>query len=141
MTLLNQSKNPQHFVIVGQSDKTIAMSLWLISLFTLFLGPLIIWLLKRGSSPFVNAQGKNYFNYAVSYTLYSLACIAMIILFLLLTIHSDTSPDTFFTLYIALGLIPLIILSLISFTYTIIGTIMTSNGKDFAVPLSIRFFK
>lgn len=47
MKLVNQSKNPHAFKDVSDNETTIAMVIWLLSFFTTFLGPLIIWVLKE----------------------------------------------------------------------------------------------
>ena len=47
MNLINQSKNPYAFKEVSDNETTIAMVIWLLSFFTSFLGPLIIWAIKE----------------------------------------------------------------------------------------------
>ncbi|MCD8785542.1 DUF4870 domain-containing protein [Staphylococcus gallinarum] len=121
MDLINQSKEPQAFVPVSQDDKTMGLLLWILSLFTSFIGPLIIWLMKKDESEFINKQGKNFFNYLISYVIY-------IIVSWLLTI-------------IIIGFIPLIILSIASFVYTIIAIVKVYSGEDYVVPLTIEMFK
>ncbi|HTL31303.1 MAG TPA: DUF4870 domain-containing protein, partial [Tepidisphaeraceae bacterium] len=41
-----------------KDSKTMALLCHLLPIFTGFLGPLIIWLIKKDSSPFVDDQGK-----------------------------------------------------------------------------------
>jgi uncharacterized Tic20 family protein len=121
MNLQNQSKNPQLFRNVSQSEKSMGMLIWILNIVTGFIGPLVIWLLKKDESDFIDKQGKNYINYAISYTIY-------ILFSLLLTI-------------IIIGYIPLFIFCVASFVYTIIGIVTVNKGEDFVVPLTIEVFK
>ncbi|MBF2782338.1 MULTISPECIES: DUF4870 domain-containing protein [Staphylococcus] len=121
MNLQNQSKNPQAFSDVSQNEKSMAMLLWILNIFTGFIGPLIIWLMKKDESLFINKQGRNYLNYAISYTIYIIAS-------LILTV-------------ILIGYIPLFILTIASFVYSIIGIVTVNKGEDFVVPLTIEILK
>jgi hypothetical protein len=46
--------------------KTMAMLCHLLSIFTGFLGPLLIWLLKKDSHPFIDDQGKEALNFQLT---------------------------------------------------------------------------
>lgn len=121
MNLQNQSKNPHAFPNVSQNDKTIAMLIWILTIFTGFIGPLIIWLIKKDESEFINQQGKNYLNYAISYSVY-------LIISYILTL-------------VLIGFIPLVVLSIAGFVYTIIGIVTVNKGEDFVVPLTFELIK
>lgn len=121
MNLKNQSKNPNQFLPVKQDEKTMAMLMWILNIFTGFIGPLVIWLIKKDESEYLNQQGKNYLNYAISYTIYIIGS-------LILTI-------------VLIGYIPLFVLSIASFVYTIIGIISVNKGEDFVVPLTFEIIK
>lgn len=49
-----------------QDDKTMAMLAHLLGIVTGFVGPLIIWLIKKDQSPFVNDQGKEALNFEIT---------------------------------------------------------------------------
>ncbi|MBM2659155.1 DUF4870 domain-containing protein [Staphylococcus pseudoxylosus] len=121
MNFQNQSKNPHAFPNVSQNDKTMAMLIWILNIFTGFIGPLIIWIMKKDESKYINRQGKNYLNFAISYTSY-------IIVSWILTI-------------VLIGYIPLFILSIAGFVYAIIGIVTVNKGEDFVVPLTIEIIK
>lgn len=36
-----------------------AIIMWILSFFTSFIGPLLIWLMKKDESAYLNQQGKN----------------------------------------------------------------------------------
>ncbi|WP_436868427.1 DUF4870 domain-containing protein [Mammaliicoccus sciuri] len=67
MNLQNNSTNPLAFQNVSQEDKNMAMIMWLFSLFTSFIGPLLIWLMKKDESAYLNQQGKICLNSIISY--------------------------------------------------------------------------
>ena len=121
MNLQNQSRNPHAFQNVTQNEKSMAMLLWILNILSGFVGPLIIWLMKKDESAFINQQGKNYLNFAISYSSY-------FIISLILTI-------------IIIGYIPLFVLSIAAFIYTIIGIVTVNKGEDFVVPLTIEIIK
>ena len=47
MNLQNQSKHPQMFNHVSKEDKSLAMIMWVLTFFTSFVAPLVIWLVKK----------------------------------------------------------------------------------------------
>lgn len=121
MDFQNGSENPQRFQNVPKDDRTMAMILWVLSFFTSFIGPLIIWLMKKDESPFINQQGKNYFNYAISYSIYGVVSYILTL--------------------IIIGIIPLIAVCIASLVYTIMAIIAVNKGEDYVVPLSIPIIK
>ncbi|MDT3973505.1 DUF4870 domain-containing protein, partial [Staphylococcus saprophyticus] len=85
------------------------------------IAPLIIWLIKREDSPFVDRAGKNYFNFLLSYVIWSIiGTITMLIL---------------------IGFVLLPIIVILNFIFTIVAAVKAYNGEDYLPPLSIRFFK
>lgn len=85
-----------------------------------FLGPLIIWLIKKDASPLVDAEGKKSLNFQISVSIYFV--VSAILVFVLIG----------FVLLIAVGIFALVMI--------ILAAVKTSNGEDFQYPLSIRFF-
>jgi uncharacterized protein len=94
------------------------------------LGPLVCWLIKRGDSPTVDANGKESLNFQLSMTLYGLA-IGGVAVFLLLTI-------------VGILLLPLLIpvvaaLMLMNLILVIVAAVKAGNGEVYRYPLTIRF--
>lgn len=121
MDLINSSTQKNAFQPVPQEQRTMAMLLWLLNIFTGLIGPLIIWLIKKDESPFINQQGKNYWNYVISYFIYGIAATLLC--------------------FILIGFLILPILVIASTVYSIIAIVKTNQGEDYEVPLSIRFIK
>lgn len=101
--------------------RLMATLIYVLSFFTSLIAPLIIWLIKREESPFVDRAGKNYLNFLLSYLIWiTVATIAI---------------------FIIIGIIILPILVLLNFIFTIVAAVKAYNGEDYLPPLSIRFFK
>jgi len=85
------------------------------------LGPLIVWLAKRGDSPEIDAHGKESLNFQISMLIYSL--IAGLLCLVLI------------------GFVLLGILHILNLVLVIIASIQASEGKLYRYPISIRLIK
>lgn len=85
------------------------------------IGPLLIWILKKEESRFINQQGKESLNFQISITIY--AIIAIILTLLLV------------------GVFLLLIVGVFAVIMVIIASINAYDGKDYRYPLTIRFVK
>lgn len=61
----------------SNDENIMAMLIYLLSLFTSIIGPLIIWLLKKDESKLVDRAGKNYLNYTISYIIWSIVLVVI----------------------------------------------------------------
>jgi len=92
-----------------------------------FIGPLVIWLMKKDSMPFVNDQAKEALNFAITV---SIACTAL----LLLTILSLGIG--------ALLTIPLmLIIGITALVLVIIAAMKANQGIAYRYPVSLRLVK
>ncbi|UOQ86430.1 DUF4870 domain-containing protein [Gracilibacillus salinarum] len=105
----------------SNDERLFAMLIYLLSFFTAVLGPLIIWLVKRDESDFIDYHGKEYFNFFISFSIYGI--ISGLLVFVV----------------IGVALLPLI--GIAAFVLTIIALIKAYNGEKYAIPLVIRFIK
>jgi uncharacterized Tic20 family protein len=103
-----------------KSDSNLAMACHLLGLVG-FLGPLIIWLMKKDESPTVDKHGKESLNFQISIMIYSAG--ASILIFLLV------------------GFILLPAVMIFDCIMVMVATIKTSKGKDFKYPLTLRLIK
>ena len=92
-----------------------------------FIGPLVIWLLKRDTMPFVADQAKEALNFAITV---SLACLALLMLTLL-------------TLGIgSLLTIPLFaIIGIVALVLVVIAAIKANEGVAYRYPFALRLVK
>lgn len=85
------------------------------------LGPLVVWLVKRGDSPEIDAHGKEALNFQISMFIYS----AVSVVFCLVLI----------------GFVFLAVLWVLNAVFVIIASIQASDGKFYRYPLTIRFIQ
>lgn len=104
-----------------KDERLYAMLIYLLSFPFPILAPLIIWLLKREESDFVDYHGKEYFNLLISYTIYfTVSGISVIIL---------------------IGFLLLPIVGLMLTVFTIVAAIKAYGGERYRIPLIIHFIK
>lgn len=101
------------------------------------IGPLIVWLIKRDTSPFVDAHGKESLNFQISMTIYlyvggTVVFGISVVLSLLICLGSLMS--------IFLGLL-LSCLVIVAIIYQIVAAIRAKEGGFLRYPLTIRFFR
>ena len=106
-------------------DKTFAILCHVSAIFLGWLGPLIIWLIKKDQSELVDDQGKESLNFQISIWIYgiaaSLLCLTIILIPLVILF------------VIALGIFDLVMV--------IIAAVKVSNGERYRYPLCIRLIK
>jgi uncharacterized Tic20 family protein len=92
-----------------------------------FLGPLIVWQMKKETMPFVDQQGKEALNFSIS------ICIAFAVLF------------AFTIVTLGIGIIitlpAFLLVGLYAFVYTIIASIKANEGVAYRYPVAIRLIK
>lgn len=104
-----------------QDDRTMAMLSHLLGIFFGILGPLIIWLIKKDQSPFVDAHGKESLNFQITLLIaYMVSGVLAIIL---------------------IGAVLALVVWIASIIFMIQGTIAANSGQDYRYPVSIRFIK
>ncbi|AXF57163.1 DUF4870 domain-containing protein [Salicibibacter kimchii] len=98
----------------------IALSGLLIPLGTI-LGPLILWLIKREESTFIDFHGKQALNFNISIMIYMIVSG-------LLTI-------------IIIGILFVLVVFVLWLVFAIMATVKASNGETYRYPLSIPFLR
>src|SRR5436309_9811702 len=85
------------------------------------LGPLIIWLAKRGDSPEIDAHGRESLNFQISMLIYNLIagvlCLVLVGFFLLVVLH------------------------FVNLILVIVASIQASEGKLYRYPFTLRLVK
>jgi len=85
------------------------------------LGPLIVWLAKRGDSAEIDANGKESLNFQISMLIYS--AVAGVLCLVLI------------------GFVILVLLHILNVVLVIVASIQASEGKLYRYPLAIRLIK
>jgi uncharacterized protein len=107
--------------MVKNEERTLAAVLYVISFFAPIIGPLIIWLLKKDESTFIDYHGKEYFNFFISYTVYGIVSGILVLLLV--------------------GIFMLWALGIMLFVFTIIAAVKAYEGNEYRFPLVFRVFK
>ena len=114
------------------------------------LGPLIVWLLKRGDDPFVDRQGKEAVNFQLSATVYAVFLILLLALSIVpLGVStaaeplpgpiSDGPPRLLLLLLVALLFGTVVTLGWL--VLVIIAAMRASQGHEYRYPLTIRWVR
>jgi len=101
---------------------TMGMLCHLLAIFTWFLGPLLIWLIKKDSHPFIDDQGKESLNFEIATVLACIICIPLIFVF-------------------CLGYILLFAVHIARIVFCILATIEANKGVAYRYPLNLRLIK
>ncbi|WP_249871447.1 DUF4870 domain-containing protein [Oceanobacillus saliphilus] len=107
--------------MTSSDDRLFAMLIYVLSFPFPILGPLLIWLLKREDSEFVDYHGKEYFNFFVSYFIFGAIASILVIL--------------------VVGIILLIIIGIMAFVLTIIAAVKSYQGERYRFPFIFHFIK
>lgn len=83
------------------------------------LGPLIVWLIKRGDSPEIDAAGKESLNFQISMLIYDIVAGILCI--------------------VLIGIPILIALWILNTVLVVIASIKTNEGQVYRYPFTIRF--
>jgi uncharacterized protein len=84
-------------------------------------GPLIVWLVKKNTYPFVNEQGRESLNFQLSMTIYAIGAALLI--------------------FVKIGMPLLLLVAGINFILVVIASIRAFNGETYTYPLAIRLIR
>ncbi|MBD7936240.1 MULTISPECIES: DUF4870 domain-containing protein [Cytobacillus] len=102
----------------SQTDRILAAGIYIISFFTVFIGPLVIWLIKKDSSKLVDYHGRQYFNFLITYFVYGIiSTILMLVL---------------------IGYLLAAIFGIAFIVFTIIAAVKAFEGEEYRIPFIIR---
>ena len=105
----------------SQDARNMALLCHLLGLFTFFIGPLIVWLLKKDDSPYVDRQGKEALNFQIGIT------IAYFV-------------SSWLTL-ICIGVVLLAVVFVVDLIFVIMACMAASKGEEYRYPVSLRLIK
>ena len=86
-----------------------------------FVVPLVIWLMKRTESKYLDDQGKEVLNFLISFTLYFLLCLPLMI--------------------VLVGFALMAVIGLGAIALTVVAAVKTSEGSDYRYPFIFRLLK
>ena len=86
------------------------------------LGPLIVWLAKKDTMPFVDDQGKESLNFQISMLIYHLLGVVLIFCFFI-------------------GVPVLVVLSALNIVLIVVAALKANNGEAYRYPITLRLIK
>ena len=95
------------------------------------LGPLVLWLVKKGESEFFDAQAKEALNFSISLSIYIIALVSLIVI---VSINESVAAIVLFSLALAATLVTGLILP-------IVAGVKAANGASYHYPLTLRLVK
>jgi uncharacterized Tic20 family protein len=109
------------YVSLDENSRNLSVAMHLTPLAGLVLAPLvatplILWLIGKGKSPFVDDHGREVLNFMISYVIWFLLCGLTLVLAILIPV-----------------------LVVVGFVAMIRGAIAAGNGEYFRYPMVIRF--
>lgn len=105
----------------SNDERLLATAIYVTSFFTTIIGPLVIWLLKKDESEYINYHGKEYFNFIISYGVYSIISV--------------------FLMFVLIGFITIWAVGVAAFVFTIIAAVKAYEGKEYRFPLIFRLIR
>jgi uncharacterized Tic20 family protein len=106
---------------INKDARTFAMLAHLLAIFTCFLGPLVIWLIKKDEHPFVDEQGKEALNFQIT------VLIAYLVSGLLT--------------FVCIGFLLLTLVWVVDLIFCVMACTKVNNGEHYRYPITIRFIK
>ena len=85
------------------------------------LGPLVVWLIKRHNSPYIDYHGKEALNFQISLILYLIVSAVLIM--------------------VLIGILLIIVVGVAGIVLTIIAAVRASEGEEYRYPMTIRLVK
>jgi uncharacterized protein len=85
------------------------------------IGPLVIWLMKKDSHPFVNDQGKESLNFQITIAIAMVVCILLA--------------------FVLIGFLLIPVVGIAALVFVIIATLKANEGIAYRYPFAIRLIK
>ncbi|MGC4031320.1 MAG: DUF4870 domain-containing protein [Tepidisphaeraceae bacterium] len=102
-------------------EKNMAMLIYLLGIFTGFVGPLILWLMKKEQSAFINDQGKEVLNFQITTFIAWFVCILL--------------------MFIVIGVFLMPVVAIGYLVLMIIGLLKAKDGVAYRFPFALRLLK
>lgn len=95
-----------------------------------FIGPLVVWLLKRNEDPFAAGEAREALNFHLSLLIYTVALfVALLLAFF----------DATISIFVLIGL-AFAFMAVGSLVFPIVAAVRASGGERYRYPLTLRFF-
>lgn len=104
-----------------------------------FVGPLVVWLIRKDRSPFVDAHGRTALDFALSMIIYTIGAAA--VMFVLVGRIAASSPSPPFSpVFFFLPVLFLLMMAVLPVIFGILGAVRANAGQMYRYPLALPFF-
>lgn len=131
LSLPPNGHNQEAPYVPNDDERLMGMLIHLLNLLTGFIGPLILWLIKKDESRFIDHHGKEALNFAISLLIYSTCLVALFIVVGVLTLGIGFL--VLMPLFFAFGVAVWI--------FEILACVQAYQGSWYHFPLTIRFIR
>ena len=83
--------------------------------------PLVLWLIRRGDSPMVDAHGKESLNFQISMTIWTLLSIPLC--------------------FVCIGIPIVAALAIVNIVCIVVAAVRAGDGREYRYPLTVRFVR
>jgi len=124
---MSQNQNPSPAPVLDQESKNWGMAGHLAALvgfvipFGNIIGPLVVYLIKKGQNAFAETEAKESLNFQITVSILAIPCFLLII--------------------ILIGIPLLLALGLASLVFIILAGVKASGGTPYRYPVNFRFIK
>ena len=132
--------SPQAAARPAMDDRSYALLLHLSSLSWLisipgFIGPLVMWLIKKDQSPFIDRHGRAAMDFQISLFIYVAAAVLLFVVITIATLGLGALPMLLLTPIAILVIIVLVIV------LPILAGVKANQGQEYDYPLSLRILR
>ena len=114
-----EASEPEATTAPSRDDCNMGMLCHLLSLFANVLGPLIIWLMKKDESEYVNYHGIQAINFQITMIIVYFLCVPLVFVF------------------IGLAILPIAVL--LNMVFSVIAAMAAQKGERYEYPFSFKF--
>ena len=107
--------------VPSKDDTNMGMLLYILALVTGFIGPLVLWLVKKDTSRFVDDQGKEVLNWCITMAIGYAACFVL--------------------MFVVIGVFLMPLLFLVHLIFTVLGAVKANQGELYRYPFALRLLK
>ncbi len=105
----------------SNDDRNLAMLAHLLGIVSGFIGALIIWLIKKDQSAYIDEQGKEALNFQITMVI---AYVASWIL-----------------MFVLIGMLLIPLLMIVNLVFCILAAVAVSKGESYKYPVALRLLK
>ncbi|MBI1249648.1 DUF4870 domain-containing protein [bacterium] len=105
----------------SQDDRNLAVLCHVLGFFSWILGPVIIWILLKDKSPFIDFHGKQAINFQITLTIAAMISVVLVCVYI--------------------GLLLMLAVVVVEIVYIVIASLKAQQGEYYVIPVAIQFLR